>query len=609
MSPRALVHPERATASPWLIGALTVAVSGCTAIAGQAVAQGELTGETGALAGIAVAVLSLLGLRSISPRLIAYSLVGVSVVVLVRFGIGGSLAGEGQLVLAWMVSAVVSLVLAHRVSVDRLAPLGGSEPAVAARTRPLPTARSAIAVAAVAILAAVLLAPLLLPYVGEDTEAGQGASLDPTQDGAAPLRSSEQLDMTRRPSLTDAPVLTIRSDAATFWRGETFDVWDGRRWTRSDRQLDLLPAEGRIRNGPDDLGARGDDVVVQRVQVEAAFAEVVYAAPSAVSLEIDRPVRQRADGTVRSAPMGEGTVYTVTSRREPLSAERLRAVSGDVPAAVLEQYAQPPEATDRVAQAALEVTEGIDGDYDKVIALEEWMGERVEYSLEAPLAPVGVDVVDHFLFEAEQGWCEQIASSLVVLARLNGLPARLVTGYVPAERNPVTGDFTVRERDAHAWAEVWFPEVGWVPFDPTADVPLAGNDAREPTVAEWLVDHAVLIVLALAAVALLAGPVRALVRRGRARRAARPVGWAAIADHRLAALGARVGRERRADETAESYARAVAARLGDDRLVFVGRVLDDVLYDPSPPDDHDRATADVILDALERAPAPDPVPA
>ena len=103
------------------------------------------------------------------------------------------------------------------------------------------------------------------------------------------------------------------------------------------------------------------------------------------------------------------------------------------------------------------------------------MGANTSYSLDAPLSPSGVDVVDHFLLTSKQGWCEQIASSLVVMLRLNGVPARLASGFVTGEfdldLSPVPGS----RRDAHAWTEVWFEGLGWVPFDPTADVPLSGD--------------------------------------------------------------------------------------------------------------------------------------
>ena len=75
------------------------------------------------------------------------------------------------------------------------------------------------------------------------------------------------------------------------------------------------------------------------------------------------------------------------------------------------------------------------------------------------------------------GFCEQIASSLAVMLRTLGIPTRLVTGYGPGERNPLTGYFEVRQSDAHAWVEVLYPGIGWVPYDPTFGVPEAAPHA------------------------------------------------------------------------------------------------------------------------------------
>ncbi|MEZ5182581.1 MAG: transglutaminase domain-containing protein [Acidimicrobiales bacterium] len=417
--------------------------------------------------------------------------------------------------------------------------------------------------------------------------------------------------MTTRPELGDEVVFTVEADRASYWRGETFDVWDGRRWTRSDPTFRPLLVGDRLQVGEDDLGARGGDELVQRIRVESSYADIVFATPSAVEVEIDRPVRQRPDGTLVAAPMGRGATYTVTSRRPPLSEARLRAVDDEAtPDAVLEQYAQPPTMTDRVRDLAPTLVDGAATRYDAIRAIERWMGDRVEYSLDAPLAPEGVDVVDHFLFDAEQGWCEQIASSLVVLARANGIPARLVTGFVPGDRDPVTGRWIVRAREAHAWAEVWFPEVGWVPFDPTADVPLAGTEQTDRTLLGWLLDHLVVLVLVLVAVGLAVGPARAWWRRRRGRATEVAPTWAATADGRLANQGHRLGRARAPSETATAHAAALAWHLGGaveaTALVAGGRTIDDALYAPDPPTDDRREIVDALLDELAEVAAPDP---
>jgi hypothetical protein len=110
-----------------------------------------------------------------------------------------------------------------------------------------------------------------------------------------------------------------------------------------------------------------------------------------------------------------------------------------------------------------------------VLAFESWIGANVVYDLDAPTPAEGVDAVDDFLFSSRRGFCEQIASALAVMLRTQGVPARLATGYLPGERDRISGVWKVRASDAHAWVEVWFPESGWQAFDPTANVPFGGE--------------------------------------------------------------------------------------------------------------------------------------
>ncbi|MGI8756540.1 MAG: transglutaminaseTgpA domain-containing protein [Acidimicrobiales bacterium] len=599
-------HPDRVTAAGWTYGALLTASIVAAALAGQTTVQGQVSPTVGLLVGAAVALLAVAGLRSLSIRLVTRTILLLSAVLMVRFGVlAGSLVGGGQALLGWLVAAVVVLVVTDRLGTELnpgLQPGGG-----AGRTRAATTARTVVVVSAIVVLLAVLVAPALLPHVGNRTEAGSGPRLG--RDGGASLRSSDRLDMTRRPELTNEVLFTVESKAATFWRGETFDRWNGHAWTRSDRFVTRLAPDGAVRAAPDDLAAGGPDRLVQRFRIRAQYADVVYAAATASSVSIDAVAGQRDDATLVSAPLGNGATYTVTSRRIPLTVERLRAAAGPVPADVVTRYAQAPVATDRVRSAATRVTQGATNTYDKVRALEAWMGARTKYSLDAPLAPQGVDVVDHFLFSSRQGWCEQVASSLVVLARANGIPARLATGFVPDERDPVTGTFTVRARDAHSWAEVWFPELGWVPFDPTAQVPLAGKDRSKATAGGWLADHALMLLAGLAVLAVAAGPGRGLVRGWRARRAARPRTWAALADARLARLGDKAGRPRQVGETTTTFGDALALRYGDDRLSTIGRLVDDAVFAPVEVDEARCREADAVLADLAARKARDLLPA
>ncbi len=591
---------DRVGLQPWLLASLVVAAGVCLAVAGEAgVARHGLPPQAGAGGGVVMAGLAVLGLPSISVRLVTRLVVVISAGLLIRFGVvQGSAVSGSQSALAWVVGAVGVFVLTDRVGTDAqlaLAPSGG-------RARVLPTARTFVAAALAVVVLAVVLTPAAMSVVGSASAPGDGPRLEGTDRSSASLRSSKDLDMTQRPDPTDEVLFTVATNRATFWRGETFDRWDGRRWTRSQPQVYAVPLTGLVANFPDDLGASGQDEFSQEIRIETSYADVLFAAPSAVQVDVRNPVAQRADGTFVTSDraLGRGATYRIRSRQPVLSEARLRAARGIVPADLAARDASAPVTTDRVRAAARAATAGATTTYDKVVALERWMGRRTEYSIDAPLSPGGVDVVDHFLFESRRGWCEQIASSLVVLARANGIPARLATGFVPDEFDRVTGRYIVRARDAHAWAEVWFPQYGWVPFDPTANVPLAGTTRTDETWAEWFAAHAVVLLLAAAAMVVIAISAMLVLRRwrGRARPVRRSAPWAARADARLGSLGDRVGRERAPSESAHAYATALAERIGDARLVSVGRAIDDALFAAEPPPPERCRAADAVLDEL-----------
>jgi hypothetical protein len=165
---------------------------------------------------------------------------------------------------------------------------------------------------------------------------------------------------------------------------------------------------------------------------------------------------------------------------------------------------------------------------------------------------------------------------------------------VPGERDRLTGRFTVRERNAHAWTEIYFPGIGWQGFDPTASVPLAGEAPASRSWFDAARDRAVEFALALAFVVwcIVAGPDawRAFQRARRRRRS-----WGARMFTRLERLGRNAGRPRQPSETPREYADELARHLDDPALSHVGAVLDLDAFAPegAPPDR--RAAAEAVL--------------
>jgi transglutaminase-like putative cysteine protease len=121
--------------------------------------------------------------------------------------------------------------------------------------------------------------------------------------------------------------------------------------------------------------------------------------------------------------------------------------------------------------------------YDTALAIEAAL-RQIPYSLDVPPPPAGREVVSWFLFDLRRGYCDYFATTMVVLARLNGIPARLAVGYAGGNYDPRFDRYEVTELQAHSWPELYFPGYGWIPFEPTPAQPLptrlAGTRPAQP---------------------------------------------------------------------------------------------------------------------------------
>jgi transglutaminase-like putative cysteine protease len=585
---------------PWGAVAVTLAVAmGASIMLGTD--RAGLPRVIAIAAGALVGVLTITALPSVPTRLAVTAVLALGGFVVARHA---RLAGaDGLVVLVWVAGTVLTLVLADRADLLERPPL---ERADGRAPRRRLFTRSMVGALLAVLVAGAVLAPAIDASLHRDVRTGAPANSDADPQSSALLSPTDELDMRNRPRLSDRVVMEVEADRPAFWRGETFTEWDGTTWRRGpdDRATVLTPTrDGRqiVPTPLDDPAAATGPVNRQTFTIEAPYASILFAAPTPTDVLSDRQVGSYGDGTlIVQYPLGRGATYTVTSHEADATDTTLRASAATpVPDDILAQFAQPPTTTPRVRALAHEITRGLATPYDKVRAIEAWMGSHTRYSLNAPLPPSNsTDVVDWFVFDAHEGWCEQIASTLVVMLREVGVPARLATGFVPGETDVVSGRYTVRERDAHAWAEVFFPGVGWQGFDPTASVPLAGDAHRTPTLWQRIRDHALLIVivLALVGVAVLVAP---LLRERNAtrRRTRREPTWSEGAWRELAAIGAERGRPARPGDTPRAYARAVASLAGQPDLMGVGELVDRAEFGGVPPDDGQRARAEAVLAA------------
>jgi transglutaminase-like putative cysteine protease len=419
--------------------------------------------------------------------------------------------------------------------------------------------------------------PLLGGSAGSRSGNGAGAGGYP---GFSPT-----MDINLRGDLGSQVVLRVRSPYPDYWRGQTFSEFDGRSWhVDEETGVRTEGPDHRIEPTIGDVASWRDDQLVQTFYAEVDLPNIVFAATRAERVLLEAPLWARPDGALRAqVVLPAGSAYTVVSRRTNATAEALRA-EGDlslVPAPP-QFLAMPASITDRTRELAQELAAPTTTTYDLILSIHSWLAANVGYNLDAPIPPAGADAVDHFLFESRQGFCEQIATATAMLLRSLGIAARVATGYVPSERDEVAGVWVSRASDAHAWVEVRFPGFGWVAFDPTADVPLAGEAERSTIGGELL--HAIVETLSRHLPLLLAGALLAALtvvtwRTGRAWAARRRRGrWGVLQDRFVAAAVRRGAAPTGANaELAESFGTLHATGLAEqlDRSAFAAEWVDD----------------------------------
>lgn len=296
-----------------------------------------------------------------------------------------------------------------------------------------------------------------------------------------------------------AVVMRIRTDASaaqmysTRWRGIALTTFDGKRWTSEARQrvilypdiiagwfgLGLTPWEAR----------RNARRISYTVLLEPLATDALFVPGRAERLrgrfspEIDRggrtSPRSYLEEDFTNSVFNPFHNYTKT-RYEGVSylpqvpLDRLRAAPAEYPDDVRRLYLQLPTLDPRIPALAREITKDAKNPYDKAATIERHLRTRYGYTLELSGSPVESPLA-YFLFTRRAGHCEYFASAMTVMLRSLDVPARYVNGFLPGEYNDIGEDYIVRGSDAHSWVEVYFPEFGWMTFDPT---PPSDENAR-----------------------------------------------------------------------------------------------------------------------------------
>jgi protein-glutamine gamma-glutamyltransferase len=286
---------------------------------------------------------------------------------------------------------------------------------------------------------------------------------------------NEEMNQNLRGSLTPQVVMRVRSQAEGFWRVMAFDRYTGQGWkvSRNANSTILRRAPWSFRFAVPQVSPQSHTKeIVQTYSILAEFPNLLPALSQA--REIYFPTQEIAldpEGGLRSpGPLEEGLTYSVVSDVPYRDRTRLNRISKQYPKAIREAYLQVPAAAmpairQKTEALLAKAQRPLPTPYEKALYLTQSL--KQQYSLQANIPPLkpGQDLVETFLSDWGGGYPDHFASVLTVMLRSIGIPARLATGFGPGEFNPFTGMHVVKNTDAYALSEVYFPGNGWFTFD------------------------------------------------------------------------------------------------------------------------------------------------
>lgn len=304
---------------------------------------------------------------------------------------------------------------------------------------------------------------------------------------------NSQINQNLRGEMTPKIVMRVRSQAAGFWRVLAFDRYTGKGWevSRNDqvKRLQRSPWSYQIFLDPP-ISAAQIKEIIQTYTVVSDLPNLIPAMAFPKEIYFPTPMLavDQEDGLRSPVGLSEGMTYTVISQVPYRDRTLLGKTSNKYPQSIKNYYLQvPPETAAKVRkltedilanynqQRVAQSNKSLDSTYEKALYLAQYLKQNYkvpENPLDLPYLSENEDLVEAFLFKHKGGYPDHFSTVLTVMLRSIGIPARLVAGFAPGEFNPFTGMYIVRNTDAYAMTEVYFPKYGWFAFDPIPNHPL-----------------------------------------------------------------------------------------------------------------------------------------
>ncbi len=264
------------------------------------------------------------------------------------------------------------------------------------------------------------------------------------------------------------------------WRGVALDFFDNKNWKKTKKNTEpfVKTEQGFYQI---DFAQNANNLVAQTIYLEPLETPVLFSLARPVALQGNFPVLNKDAENALTAlrNSSERTTYKVYSDATMPTVERLRDDNGVYPMSFSRYLSLPPSLDPRIAELAQKVIDDsrTRNRYDQAKAVENYLKTSYGYTLD--LKESGEQPLADFLFNIRQGHCEYFATALAIMLRTQGMATRIVNGFQAGEYNETADVYVVRQREAHSWVEVYFPQENvWIPFDAT---PAAGQFSSNGT--------------------------------------------------------------------------------------------------------------------------------
>jgi transglutaminase-like putative cysteine protease len=333
----------------------------------------------------------------------------------------------------------------------------------------------------IAALGLAIVVPAVLPGLSEGVFLGGGSG-----DGGRSGRTISTLNalVSLRRDLTrteDVEVLRIRTDAPApgdlYLRTVTLDLFDGQDWRASNRRVERfdrrLPAPAGLESA---ISTRTVHTTLRVTdQLQSDYLPVPYPATQVaidgewrVDTETQNIVSQRGRRQI------SGQEYTVDSLDLSPTRDQMLGTTAADPS--VNRYLRLPRLPQSVTDQAVAITRGAASPLDRAMAIQNWLRDPDNFTYDLDVSSgTGTSAILEFLRD-RRGYCEQFASTMAVMARIVGIPARVNVGFTSGDLQS-DGSLLVTSHDAHAWPELYFPGVGWSRFEPTPATASSGPSA------------------------------------------------------------------------------------------------------------------------------------